>query len=262
MIYIFKGIQSICSLPGMACKACGECCAQMNCNWIKDLCNGCGSAVTHFFERPLSTYVVISIIESALLIYTASLAMDPTDEAVKACKYDGKLDGSTFVYAQMGMGVVCIIFAFYFQRAVWGKIMETVKDDMLATTDPVPPPGAAPSRFAGLTGGQTNAAEPLSEGYVEKVCIKKKTVQDAFKNIFCEDFFVLGYFILLAANAGLATVTMTPGCPGLLEPYGVMIPKSMFFLFCLYAAGYYCCECCANKVEIEKAEAAGGSPVE
>uniref|UniRef100_A0A7S2X3D3 Uncharacterized protein n=1 Tax=Prorocentrum micans TaxID=2945 RepID=A0A7S2X3D3_PROMC len=73
MIYIFKGVQSICSLPGLACKACGDLCAQCNCNWIRDGCNACGNAVTHFFERPLSTYVLISFGLSFLSIYTSTL---------------------------------------------------------------------------------------------------------------------------------------------------------------------------------------------
>jgi len=111
MIYIFQGVQSICSLPGLACQACAECCKSINCQPCFEGCQWVSSHFKHFLERPLSTFVAVSIVMGLCAI----LLGDIKDQV---------------------LGVINIAFAFFFQYKVWEHIME--KKDTIAADGWVP----------------------------------------------------------------------------------------------------------------------------
>jgi hypothetical protein len=231
MIYIFKGAQSICSLPGYICKGCGEVCSRLNCKPCQDVCVNCGSAVTHFFERPLSTFVIFAFLCVGASLYSSALALG--DDA-HACKFRGDVKPMPYVGAQVCVAVVFLFFAPYLQRAVWRAIMGSLQEDPDKKVDRV---------------------ESKDADAPEKVRIRKETVQEAFRKVFLEDFFVLAIFLLLCANAVLSSyVQVAPDCqmPG--KPYGTSLPKGMLASCAVYTLFYYCCTCCANKVEIERSE--------
>jgi len=102
MIYIFKGAQSICSLPALACQACGDLCKQVNCQPCVEGCNWVSSHFKHFMERPLSTFVVVSIVIGL----------------------GAMLPGNHKDWKDQVLGVINIAFAFFFQTKVWEHIME------------------------------------------------------------------------------------------------------------------------------------------
>jgi len=151
-----------------------------------------------------------------------------------ACNFQGDVPATTYVGAQVFVAVVFLFFAPYLQRAVWTAIMESLKEDPDKKVDPV---------------------ESKDADAPEKVRIRKETVQESFRKVFLEDFFVLAIFLLLLANAGLSTyVQVAPDCqmPG--KPYGTSLPKGMLASCAVYTFFYYCCTCCANKVEIERSD--------
>jgi len=99
MIYIFNFAQSICSLPGLLCQGCADLCRQVNCQPCVEGCNWVSSHFKHFMERPLSTFVVVSIVMGL-----GAILSERTKEMV--------------------LGVINIAFAFFFQSKVWEHIME------------------------------------------------------------------------------------------------------------------------------------------
>merc|ERR1719150_519327 len=75
MIHIFNACMSICQLPGMCCSACGEACkscpgaCKACCDPLRDCCMSLGSGFKHFMERPLSSYVVVSVVVSGITLH-------------------------------------------------------------------------------------------------------------------------------------------------------------------------------------------------
>merc|ERR1719438_99479 len=104
MIYIFKGVQSICSLPGTLCSLCGDVLKQCPgaCQSCGEACGRCGSHFKHFMERPLSAYVFVSVLISILTLYQCSEDLG----SVVGCT-------SNFLYVLMAFSVINILFAMY-----------------------------------------------------------------------------------------------------------------------------------------------------
>jgi hypothetical protein len=261
MIYIFKGIQSICSLPGMLCTGCGELMGKLNLGPCKEVCVGCGDAVKHFFQRPLSTFVIFAVVMSALQGYSAYLVIGGETEDVKACEFKGPVDGTMYAGIQLVVAGVFLFFAPYFQRAVWKQIMDSVAQDPEPDADPSKAKydikdKKGPGMMAGLKGKlkQGSPEDPKEEEEEElMVSIKKETVQGAFKTVFLEDFFVLGIFIILCGNCVLSFMVECT-CDWPPKPFATTLPKFMMASCATYTFFYYCCACCANKVEISKAD--------
>ena len=44
-------------------------CSQINCEPCKQCCDECGKLVSTYWDRPLSTYVVIKVLMSSMMIY-------------------------------------------------------------------------------------------------------------------------------------------------------------------------------------------------
>jgi hypothetical protein len=241
MIYIFQGVQSICSLPGLLCKGCGNLCSKLNCKPLQDACVNCGSFVTHFFERPLSTFVIFAFLFSAAQLYSSYLAFD---EVAEDCNFGGSVDGTTYACIQALVAVILIFFAPYLQRSVWKQIMVSLNEN-------------PEDKYVDIE-SKDPEAEPM-------VNVKKEVVQGAFKTVFLEDFFVLFIFVVLVANAGLsAMVTTDESCYNPPQPYATNLPKAMLISCGTYTLFYYCCTCCANKVTIERrevGEASGAQPL-
>jgi len=158
MIYIFQGVQQICSLPSLLCKAIGDLCAQINCKPIQECCETAGKQCAHFMERPLSTYVVLSSVLGFFAIAS-----------------DGEWHVKLF-------SLIYIVFAFYFQHKVWQQI--------LASQDERPFIDEAME-------SQATRESAWGASVSSKLQVPQETVQDAFKKVFMEDFGVLGFFIVL-----------------------------------------------------------------
>jgi len=269
MIYIFQGVQSICSLPGLCCKACGDACkncpgaCKTVCDPIRQCCSSCGSTFKHFMERPLSAYVVLAIALSLATIGLSVLGLQSKEN----CK-------SNFLLILMGFSVIHIIFAIYFQIKVWKAIMDEdnvpqfIDGDAPSETYKGKIGSAAAGMFSqaqqGLAAqgiGSAQAAAPPAQPAEKvapaggKIIIPKEIVQKSFKAVFCEDFGVLGMFILLLGMFFLSWIgqdkvdTEEPRCDIGSAQYG---GYAFFWFAALYSYCYMCCGCCANKVMIAK----------
>jgi len=263
MIYIFQGFQSICSLPGMACRACGDCCAQLNCKPIKACCDCVGKGRTHFMERPLSTYVIVSFALSGATLYAGYSGLD-----TGCVLHEGAwVTFSWFCYIVMAFAVVNLAFCLYFQSAVWRQIMED-KEQFTPGGKPHAARRAAGTLLGGIRdqantlrgkgseGAQATPAEPASTK-PSKLKVPREVVQAGFKKTFLEDFVVLFYFFGLVAMTVLCVQGGSPSpesaqkqCQGV----ATWLPElgSAFFGVALfYTLCWYCCKCCAGTVELE-----------
>jgi len=262
MIYIFSGVQSICSLPGMCCRACGDCCASINCKPIKDCCDACGKGCTGFMERPLSTFVILSIVLSAIQILLCVQAMG------SKCDFgdDATIGQSIWVMVELGFAVVNVLFAFYFQKQVWSHI-EAKK----AEYEQLPQGGAAKGGLLGglrggiqniaasATGGPTNtAAEDPAPEKSEKIRVPSESVQASFKEVFLKDFGVLAYFFGLLVIFGLSYIGKgnvdndKANCK--MESFVWVLGVVFFWVALIYTLLWYCCKCCAGTVTLERDE--------
>jgi len=237
----------------MACRACGDACKAINCTWARDACNFVGKGCTHFMERPLSTYVFISICLSAWQIYScvgymgvsstsaAAGGAAPQAPGVKACHFgdDAFISFSMWNLLMLGFACINLLFAPYFQFQVWKTIMDN-KEQFIDGDSAAPDP----------RGGQSVALAP------GKWCVPRELVQESFKKTFMEDFGVLVYFFLLLGSFGLCmqgnTLMIAAKCD--LDEQG-WIPWTGELFFAV-AAGYtflwWCCTCCAKSIQIEK----------
>lgn len=235
MIYVFQGCGNICALPGKACEACGKACAQMKCDACKDCFDAVGKGCKHFMERPLSTFVLGSFILSAYQIYCCLGAMgiiaDPS-----ACTFpesDAFLDFDTWILIELGFAGINLLFAPYFQCRVWALINTKRTDQQYASIQP----------------------EFQTPGFDY---VPAAAVQDSFKEVFCHDFLVLAYVIVLlgvAVISHLAVPWIENGTGCSTDNYEGMVRQTgvVFFVAALaYTLLWWCCPCCAKSVRIEK----------
>jgi len=262
MIYIFKGFQGICSLPGYICSHCGDACKSCPgaCKGVTEPfrkgCKSCGAEVKHFMERPLSAYVVLSVLISAFTLYQCSTDM----ASVEGCS-------SNFLYILAGFSVVNVMFAIYVQCQVWRTIMSEenqanfIDGDRPTETYKGQFSAAAVGMFAKSTSGQEQALAPAAQ--VEKVAadpgkiiVPKTIVQASFKQVFLEDFGVLIMFFALLCLFGLSwkgqdVVDSTePKCT--VSEMTQRCGFAFFWIAFLWTLMYMCCGCCSNKVAIAK----------
>jgi len=178
MIYIFQGCQSICSLPGLLCKGCGQLCGAMNCKPIQEACGAAGDCVKHFFERPLSTFVICSLLISAAQLYSVYLGFDKEAAAEVCGTFSGTLSAEMFLGVQAAVAITLIFFAPYLQRSVWKAIMEDVK---------IPPESGQPEKYSLVAKKESkkkpaeqNLAPDLEDDEPQMVNVDKAVVQGAF----------------------------------------------------------------------------------
>jgi len=264
------------SLPGLACKGCADLCGKMNCNWIKDLCSGCGNCVVVFHTKPLSSYVIISFILSGVAGYCAYSA---SSEGRCKFKSDAMVDLPTFCYIILACAVVNILFAFYFQMEVWKQIKGIIQKDYVenSNTDATIeiPEESYASKMKRTGGGllaqgmaqargqaeQTESAL-LEEGLEEiKYKVRAQAVQDGFKKSFMEDFGVLIFFLatlglmVLCYFASTYVKENSPPCADNdMEGWTYYMGYGFFAIPFVYTFLWYCCSCCAKAVPISASD--------
>lgn len=289
MIYIFSGCQAICSLPGYACGACSDALKQCPgvcqaiCDPLRAVLKGAGSFVKHFFERPLSAYVVVSFLLSGATLYLACADMAA---APKGCS-------SNYLYALMTFALINVIFAIYVQWQVWRHIMADKNQERFICGDrhmqamsaqAQAASGAAAVAAGGLfakasaLGGAAGAAAKMAaaraavqeetrkdfhaeyEPTEGNITIPKEVVQDAFKEVFMEDLGVLAMFIgllgifilsLLGPNVVLDASAGQP-CEKQVSENTKYCGYAFFWVASAWTFTYSCCSCCSNKVAIAK----------
>jgi len=222
MIHIFNVCTAICQLPGMLCNACGEACkscpgaCKACCDPLRYCCTSIGTAFKHFHERPLSSYVVVSVLVSGATLY---LSYDGLN-SIEGCS-------SNFLYILMGFSIVNMLFAWFLQSQVWKQIMSHDRDFIDGDN------GEQPGKYS----------------------VPKDIVQGAFRKVFMEDFVVLGMFILLICLfilswKGQQFVDRTE--PRCLVGFAEYCGYAFFWIAFAFASTYYCCRCCSGSVVIKK----------
>jgi len=219
MIYIFSGCKQVCSLPGKACTEVGKCCGNMNCTPVKDCCQTVGNTCTQFMDKPLSSFVFITMLISlAELYYCFNTLSSPS---LNTCQLGGSgasIGISTWLFVQMGFAVLNLVFAPWFQNQVWKQIMKT-------------------------TTGQDQK-------------LPKEVVQGAFKEVFLNDMSVLFYFFAMLASfvwswQGGTWINSGSYCNSSGEAgWAYYLGLCAFWVAALYSTFWYCCSCCASSVEL------------
>jgi len=222
MIYVFNGAKEICSLPGRACTACGECLGQMNCEPLKNVCSGLGACFVTFLDKPLSTYVLVKALLSALLLVKCFLAL--SEPGLSLCVMQ-PVDITTWLYVMTSLGFLHLFFAPYFQVRVWHQLEKSIADQ---------PPGDQP------------------------ITIPATTVHEAFKEVFLHDVGILFYFCVLVfayiwAWLGSSWLDSSLGC--ILEGHPaatIDLTYAICYLAAIYTSLYYFCSCCAGSVQLRR----------
>lgn len=225
MIYIFKSIQFVCTLPATLCKECGNLLGKIHCEPCRECCRDASKMCTDFMGKPLSTYVVIAFVISGIELYMCFLAMD--DQGTCQFDKDSSVQGfGTWVYVQVGFAILNLVFAPYFQCKVWQRLTEALKDNV-----------------------------PDADG---KIVVPKSDVQQAFKHVFLYDFGVLFYFFAACVSfvwsiLGMKWMTKGTSCEAVLlgkGGAGAYLGMCLCWVALAYLFTWYCCECCARSVEI------------
>lgn len=264
MIYIFNAVQNVCSLPGYLCSACSEACQACPsvCSACSGACKSVGDDFKHFVGRPLSGYVVVSLLVSAFELHSAYEDM----QTPRGCQ-------STYLGIVMGFSVFNILFAFYVQRLVWWAIVEQDNHHLFLDGD-------NPSQsyhVAGAAGGLAGQAKGALGGVLSKairagdaeqvehfdkkegkIIIPTKVVQESFRKVFMENLAVLGMFVLLIGMMALSYMgpetVDDPGEGCRVSGNTKNCCYSFFLLPAVWSFMYFKCSCCANKVTISKEE--------
>mmetsp|Transcript_4419 Transcript_4419/g.7049 ORF Transcript_4419/g.7049 Transcript_4419/m.7049 type:complete len:264 (-) Transcript_4419:214-1005(-) len=243
MIHVFNCAKEVCSLPGQACIACGNCASQINC----DCCTECGKSFSNFMDKPLSTYVVIKVLLALTMLYYSYAAFsDPASQKCELSK-DASVGLSTWLQVQMAFAGMHIIFAPYFQYQVWLKMMEKLQD----------PQSSAAMRFtrAGQAAGSVlGAGSATGSNYVPGIVI-----HESFKEVLLYDIGILFYVAVLLASfiwSYLGATWFAGGHDHAHCNAGGNTGSSAYFGMCffwaalLYNGCYYYCGCCAGSVQL------------
>mmetsp|Transcript_33322 Transcript_33322/g.94829 ORF Transcript_33322/g.94829 Transcript_33322/m.94829 type:complete len:240 (+) Transcript_33322:87-806(+) len=226
MIHVFNGCKEICALPGKACSACGDCCKSVDCKPCEECFKTVGEGCSHFTEKPLSTFVIVTWFMSGLELYYCLSAFSGAS-SMCAFPSDASFPMSTFVLVHAGFAGLNILFAPWFQHQVWAKIDEDARRD----------PGSC----------------------VQAGKVTRQTVQGAFKHVFLQDFGVLFYFFALLASfawswTGKAWVDeVSHGCE-VRSSIGsaTHLGMAFFWVATFYSVCWYNCSCCAGTVQYKQ----------
>lgn len=159
MIYLLQS-------PAKCCEACAKC-------FDNECCQSCSDALSDFFNKPLGGYVFMAVWLSALELGFLGYAIyDEDDKRLEECHLPegmGKKVGiMKWIYVQMGLAVLNLVFAPYLQCRLWSRLMNTATTDAQATVGTV-----------GLA-------------------VNKKAVKESFAHVFLYDFGVCLYVFALA----------------------------------------------------------------
>mmetsp|Transcript_31255 Transcript_31255/g.58702 ORF Transcript_31255/g.58702 Transcript_31255/m.58702 type:complete len:227 (-) Transcript_31255:22-702(-) len=219
MIHVFNCAKEACALPGRACLECGKVCSQIDCEPCKHVCDECGKTFKGFFDKPLSTYVVVKVILAAMQLYFCYSALSM--KSMKNCSPSGAIvDGPTWLQIQMGFACVHLLFSPYFQSRIWQKVAEKFRE-----------------RHFSLEGGDT---------------VPQRTIYESFREVFLYDIGVLFYALILVLSLvwslkGTAYARCdADGSIGWASYIGVCF----FWVAVIYNFCYYYCGCCAGSVQL------------
>mmetsp|Transcript_79656 Transcript_79656/g.204928 ORF Transcript_79656/g.204928 Transcript_79656/m.204928 type:complete len:238 (-) Transcript_79656:297-1010(-) len=222
MIHIFNCAKGVCSLPGEACKACGQACKSISCTPIQAACEAASGFCNSFVEKPLSSFVIITGLVSIGEI--AQCVISLMDPGLSNCVLggSGKSVGLTvWLMVQLGFAILNLLFAPYFQTKVWQRLLEQLTPQ---------------------------EAQPGTK-------VEAKHVQDAFKHVFMQDFGVCFYFFALIASfvwsfQGATWIQTGHGGCGFDANAGwaYWLGEAFFCVALLYTLCWYCCDCCARSV--------------
>lgn len=220
MIYIFKGFQSCCELPGKLCSQCSratnECCDAV-CKPCGDCCNIVCDAIGGMCSRPLGCYVFgtlvmsVSIFTTSLMALSNSSALTPEAPAAAASSPaapnaapsvisdasaagSGTCEGESLLkLLMMGFAAVAVInllSAVYVQRQVWEGLLDVVDEEERANS---------------LTGKKKHKKSSVAE-----------LILSSSGKVFCYDVCFCFYFFLLIGQFVMAIAgdrnTQEPNC--------------------------------------------------
>mmetsp|Transcript_28766 Transcript_28766/g.67661 ORF Transcript_28766/g.67661 Transcript_28766/m.67661 type:complete len:229 (+) Transcript_28766:55-741(+) len=226
MIHVFTCAKEVCALPGKACIECGKVCSKIDCEPCRQVCTECGQTFSAFFDKPLSTYVVIKVILASMQLYFCYAASG--GPSIKDCKPKGAwVDGPTWLQVQMGFACVHLLFSPYFQSRIWQRVKDKLTE-----------------RQFQLEGGNT---------------VPQKAIYESFKEVFLYDLGVLLYAVILCASLAWSWQgTEYRICSE--EVYGYIsaassVGISFFWIAVIYNFCYYYCGCCASSVQLSNPNA-------
>lgn len=243
MIHIYNGCVGICKLPGKACGACATCLADCGPK-CEELCQPCSEGCEDFLNRPLGGYVAmaswLSILEIGFcgycLLWSNKMAPHEANVVLGTLPADGNGTSAAgaghgihgcvipescgighevgilnWIYAQMGLAVIHLLFAFYVQA----RLLRRLKEVAATSGDGAP------------------------------VVVSSANVKDSFKHVFLYDIGVCLYVFLLAFQLmwgiwGLSWTQSSPSCDPHKWPSTAAQLGSFFFWFvCFYSAGWW-----------------------
>lgn len=199
-------------------------------------------------ERPLSAYVVISMMVSAVALYWSYQGL----QSPPGCS-------SNFLYILIAFSVINILFAWFLQNQVWTQIMSH-KDEFMDGDRPKeaykgPIVGASQGMLGAL---HENDAESVAKEEVPanpgKIVIPSGVVSASFRKVFLEDFVVLAMFVALIfmfvlSWQGQSWVDEEGHCEiGSAQYCGY----AFFWIAFSFSFAYSCCRCCSGSVTIKK----------
>jgi len=221
-------------------------------------------------ERPLSTYVIISLGISAWGFYSNYSTKDK-------CTFtdDATIPFSTLTLILMASALVNVFFAFYFQYQVWKRIMDQ-KDSFEDVEKNSGGMLAGAKARINQAAGRDQGTLDLAPSYKpDKVKVPAMTVRSSFKDTFMQDFVVLAYVFLsigIFVVAFMGGKEMDDGSTKP-QPNGIntkpLCNKAgregwaywsgylYFSVFFTYVASWYCCNSCAKSVTVENDTYAG-----
>merc|ERR1712183_899797 len=109
-------------LPGLFCQQCGECCKRIDCKPITLCCNAISECCTGFTEKPLCSFVIVTYLMVGAQFVFAFQGLSV--ESLPQCVFppDAWVDPTTWLYGQMALAALGLLFSPYFQSRVWSNI--------------------------------------------------------------------------------------------------------------------------------------------
>lgn len=241
MIHVFNCCKEVCTLPAKACAACGDCCkgcdeaCRQACEPCAEGCQQCSDSCNNFLNRPLGGYVIMAVwlcgAELAFLGY--ALYQETDDKALAGCKLDGwgkQVGILGWIYGQMGLAVVSLLFAPYLQCRLWNQLTTRAEE-------------AAPD------------TAPTVPGYTGSQAVTKEDVKESFKHVFLYDVGFCLYFFLLIFSyywsyMGSSWAHSDSKCnPQLLNSRAAAFGMFFVWFVFLYAIGWWCYMGCMSTTE-------------
>lgn len=195
---------------------------------------------------PMSVYVLVSFALSALALNWAS-----TDLGSRTgCS-------SNFLYLLMGMAVLNVVFAIYFQCKLWGKIMSEEERFEIDEEDAKGSYSAAgKSMLKNAAANTTEAEGPPGPSTSYKQRIPAEVIHESFVHVILYDLVVLLAFLALCGMfivswKGPAFLDGDKGAC-VVQEHTKDMGYAFFWVAVLWSFTYRYCACCAKSVVLVK----------